>query len=215
MEIKPVIHKAKMKYPDKYEIEADKTLLYNYPKRWLKTPIIGLTVAALLASGLTGCSLFDGYRNGNGNGGNDDDNYGILAGVPIYPYYHLSDEDALKVIADELTKAGYEYVDGGDNENFAFDGHFIDGENKIDLEYVSNDDCINEKFSGFTAYEKNKNYCYSEKIIEIAKELKETYPDAAVFQDPYNMESQESAESEIRQQVLDFIEWLISVGAEG
>ena len=200
MEIKPVIHKTKPKYPDKYEIKSDKTLLYGYPKRWLKTPLMSLAVAALMA-GLSGCSLIERI-NGGGPG--------VLGGAPAYPYYHLSDEDALKIIADELTKAGYVYEAGNDNEKFAFDAHIIDGENKIDLEYVSNTDCINEKFSGFAAYEKDK-YCYSEKIVELVKELKENYPEAAVFHDPWS----ETPEEEIRKQVLDFIEWLISVGAEG
>jgi hypothetical protein len=189
MKIKPVINLAKPKYPDKYEIELDKTLLYYRPQRWLKEPLIGLTLTALMSVGLAGC----------------DDDYGVVAGgleaPPLIKY--ISDNDALDIIADELQKAGYQFVMGGDKADFEFDAQIIDGDNKINLEYVSIEDLENNKYD-LAPYFSLEN---------TAKELNDTCKDAAIFYDPEWPEHLD-AEQALRAQVLDFIEWLRSIATE-
>jgi len=204
MKIKPVLHTAKPKYPDKYEVESDKSLLHYRPKSWLKTPLVGVALSAIMSAGLAGYSCGD--------------DIGALGGDPVYvPPYHLSDTDALAVIADELARIRsvflksekygrrYQFVAGTHTDDFEFDAHLLDGDYTIGLEYVSKDDCTNEKFSGLMAYKSN---CSPQSL---AAELKAVYPDAAVFHDP----NSDRPELDIRNQVIDFIEWLMSVGAEG
>jgi hypothetical protein len=196
MKIKPVINSTKPKYPDKYEIELNKTLLYYRPQRWLKEPLIGLALTALMTVGLSGCRIGDGFG----------DDYGALAGnVVVDPsIYYISDKDALNIIADELQKARYQFVMGGDKADFEFDAQIIDGDNKINLEYVSIEDLENNKYD-LAPYFSLEN---------TAKELNDTYKDAAIFYDPEWPEHLD-AEQALRAQVLDFIEWLRSIDTEG
>ena len=197
MKIKPVINSVKPKYPDKYEIELNKALLYYRPKSWLKNPIIGLAVTALATvglSGLAGCN-----------------NFGVIAGDMASPAInHISDSDALDIIAEELRKAGYDLTAGVDagNGGFKFDAQITDGvnENNIDLEYVSMEDYEDKKYPGLTY----SDYGHPKKIAE---QLKGAYNAAAVFYDPER--EYPGSDEEIRAQALDFIEWLKSVGAEG
>jgi len=191
MKIKPVINLAKPKYPDKYEIELDKALLYYRPQCWLKEPLIGLALAALMSVGLSGCKIVA--------------NFGALGGVDMPPpINYISDKDALDIIADELQKAGYSFVIGGDKNEFEFDAKIVDGDNKINLEYVSIEDRDDKKYPDITTYSSPRN---------TAKELKETYQNAAIFYDPEWPEYLD-AEKELRTQVFDFIEWLRSIDTE-
>ena len=90
MKIRPVKNKLKPKYPDKYEIELNKALLYFKPKSWLGKPIIGLSLTALLAAGVNiGCIPPDPGH------------------LPPPDYINVSDIDALRIITEELTKADY------------------------------------------------------------------------------------------------------------
>ena len=190
MKVRPVINPVKPKYPDKYEIELNKALLCYHPKRWLKEPLIGLTLVALTtagALGLSGC--------------------GRTAGDMLPPNInYISDADALSIIADELENAGYGFASGGDNDafGFEFDGRIIDGGNKIDLEYVSKEDCADKKYPDINY----KSYCDPKAV---AGQLKDVCADAAIFCDPEEYANPEEA---LRAQVLDFLEWLISAGAE-
>jgi len=195
MKIKPVIHSAKPKYPDKYEIELNKTLLYYQPKRWLKEPLIGLTLSALLATGLTGCRDF---RIGNG--------FGATAGAPPPPeIYHISEMDALSIIADELKDTGYTLVKDFDEDSgegsFRFDALIVNSDNKIFLEYVTEQDLMNKKYPGLESLSNGYGVRY------VAEELKGIHKDAAIFYDP----ASEYPYEELHEQVLDFIEWLKAV----
>ncbi|MCL2796597.1 MAG: hypothetical protein FWD58_00870 [Firmicutes bacterium] len=194
MELKPVAHTQKPKYPHKYEIDVNKVLLENRPKAWFAKPIVGLALSAVMAAGLAGwdCSGDSGITGG------------IDEWVPVY----VSDADALTIIADELSKSGFGFVSGAgesdaEDNDFDFDGYFLNGENKIDVEYVSQEDCEAQKYPVLTY----QNYCYPQNT---ATQLKELYPDAAVFYDPVT-EWQEGSEEHIRNQVLDFIEWLLGM----
>ena len=189
MTIKPVKNSVKPKYPDKYEIELNKALLYYRPNRWLSKPVMGLSLSALIAVGLSGCDLFD-------------DSIGITAGLPPLPdYIYVSDNDALRIIAEEMKNAGYSLEAGRHNGDFKFDAQITNGEDTRDLEYVSMEDCNNSKYPGLG----NGNSCYP---LSIANELKNTYNDAAIFNDPL---AWIDPEEEIRSQVLDFIQWLQSI----
>jgi hypothetical protein len=262
MKIKPVVKAVKPKYPDKSEIDLNKALLYYRPKLWLKKPLIGLTLSALITAGLTGC----GPKPGN--------DFGVLGGAPPPPdMYAISDEDTLdtfedilpdtlkvpffehgegigwwggfgdsgsiatyeedayEIISEELAKAGFAYEKYGDyikdatvpatdpyswcdvhatfnkktiiTHDLIFDGYIMSDDKKINIEYVSGDDCMSwidpdiPGSSTVTTYETK----------ETARELKKLYEDAAVFYDPLD------GEENLRLQVLDFIEWLKSINA--
>ncbi|MCL2796598.1 MAG: hypothetical protein FWD58_00875 [Firmicutes bacterium] len=158
-----------------------------------------------------------GNNNGsNGNTGNNDnwEDWGVTGGIPMLSYVHLADRDALTIIADELSKSGFSFVQNlaeqsDKNSSFAFDGYFLNGENKIDLEYVSKEDAENQKYPGL-AYQ-GEGYFEFYDARSVSMELKKAYPDAAVFFDPVT-DWQPTSEELLRAQVLDFIEWLMSVG---
>ena len=196
MQIKPVKNLVKPNYPDKYEIELNRALLYYRPKSWLKKPIVSLTLAALMSAGLlAGCSE------------SEDDGYGISPGVPPFNPIYISDEDALKIITEELKKAGFglaandeENSEIGPQPEFLFDAHFLNDDNKIDVEYVSMDDRWNEKYPDL-------NYSGYPEPENLAEQLKDIYADAAVFHDPIS----ETPAELIRAQVIDFLEWLMSI----
>ena len=189
MKIKPVMRISKPDYPDKYQIELNRALKYYRPKSWVKQPLVGIALAVLMGAGLTGGVLGGCFP---------------MVGDLAYGYHHLTEKEALTVIADELQKAGFVLTLGSNNPSFPFDGHIVNGENKIDLEYVSNNDVWSDKFSGF----KSEPWGYSPQ--DLAEALQEAHPAAAVFHDPIS----ETPEQKIRKQVQDFIEWLLSV-AEG
>ena len=255
MELKPVAHAKKPGYPDKYEIELDKTLLLHRPKSWLAKPIIGLTLSAIMAAGLTGCSADNlrgfiygenggdkeqtgqnGQTEDAGDGSNDENNDDngwdegiVMGGIKAWMPYYLTDHDALTVIADELSKSGFRLVsehiepsipffpnseegfvqDVPPNvpspDAFEFDGHFMHGDNKINLEYVSMEDCESKKFS--EAIAPNSYYDPS----ETAENLKTALPNAAIFHDPVT-DWEPYTEEQLREQVIDFIEWLRAMG---
>ncbi|MCL2061333.1 MAG: hypothetical protein FWH03_01735 [Firmicutes bacterium] len=201
MKVKPVLRAVKPAYPDKYQIEYNKTLLQYRPKSWLKKPLAGLALTALLSAGLSGCYI----------GG-----WGETSGEPSPPnIYHVSDADALRILSEEFEKAGFIFVEGNASESadFEFDAHIIKDESTVDVEYVSIDDVWDGKYFGVTT-----GY-FSPKLD--AEALRQQHPDAAVFNDPmpYINETEEiarqNAEEEIRRQVLDFIAWLAAVSAEG
>ena len=189
MIIKPVKKQVKPKYPDKYEIELDKALLYYRPKRWLSKPIMGLSLSALI--GLSGCELFD-----------DIFGTGATGGLPPKPdYIYISDNDALRIIAEELENAGYSLEAGRHNGDFEFDAQITNGADTMDLEYVSIEDCNNIKYPGLS-YESSYN------PLLIANELKLAHTEAAVFHDPL---AWDNPEEKLRSQILDFIQWLQSI----
>ena len=198
MRIKPVLIYAKPEYPDKYEIELNRALLYHHPKRWVKEPLVGLTLATLIAASLTGCSAF-----------------GRTAGTPSPSgLYNISDDDALSIIANELETVGYRFVKGGDKDDFEFDAQVIADDHRINIEYVSCEDFAEKKYPDLAVY--SSDSCYTK---EVADELKGIYEDAAIFYTgAYSENGQQDlqyAEAELRAQVLDFIEWLQSIGMEG
>ena len=185
MKIKPVKNRIIPKYPDKYEIELNKALLYYRPKSWLGKPIIGLSLTALLTAGVNmGCWYF----------------LPPLGGDPLPPdYINVSDIDALRIITEELTNAGYTIeIPGTKNEKFQFDGKINSSGITKDIEYVSKDDCQNQKYPElyYSGYHDPEYVAY---------QLKEKYPDAAILKNPYPWENPEEA---IRTQVRDFLEWL-------
>ena len=189
MLLKPVKNPAKPKYPDKYEIELNKALLYYRPKRWLSMPIMGLSLSALI--GLSGCDLIENILG-----------IGVMEGDPQPPdYVYVSDSDALRIIAEELENAGYSLEAGRNNGEFEFDAQITNGDDTRDLEYVSIEDRNNNKYPGIN----EKNHYYT---LSIANELKDAYNDAAIFHDPMTWDN---PEDEIRSQVLDFIQWLQSI----
>ena len=191
MKIKPVLNSVKPKYPDKYEIELNKALLYYRPHRWLQKPLVGLSLTALLAAGLTsGCIHW---------------NNAIPVGEPPPPdFFFVSDNDALKIIAEELEKAGYSInIPGRNNGGFEFDAQIKKNTDIRDLEYVSVKDCRYDKYP--VIIDSNNNL-----PKDAAKKLKTIYKDAAIFYDPRAEQEQESKEI-IRFQILDFIEWLQSI----
>jgi len=218
MELRSVAYAQKPKYPDKYEIELDKTLLEHRPRAWFAKPIVGLALSAIMAAGLTGC-----VQGLTLNCDGEPDDWGTSPGVPPPPVFFLSDHDALTVIADELSKSGFgfeqniEEPSDGDVD-FAFDGYFLNGESKIDVEYVSANDYETQKYPGLTYLPRSNSYnrygAYGDYNTEgAAAQLKDLYPDAAFFYDPMT-DWNELSSQELRAQVIDFIEWLISVGNE-
>lgn len=56
MKIKPVLRSAKPKYPDKYEINLNQTLLYYRPQRWLNRPMVGVALTAMVSLGMASCT---------------------------------------------------------------------------------------------------------------------------------------------------------------
>ena len=189
MIIKPVKKQIKPKYPDKYEIELDKALLYYRPKRWLSKPIIGLSLSALI--GLSGCDLIYAIFGNGAEAGE----------APLPALIHVSDNDALRIIAEEMENAGYSLDAGRHNGNFEFDAQISDGTDTRDLEYVSIEDRNSKKYPGLS--EENS---YHPSFI--ANELKLAHNDAAIFHDPMTWDD---PEEKIRSQVLDFIQWLQSI----
>ena len=189
MTVKPVKKQRNPKYPDKYEIEFDKALLYYQPKRWLSKPVMGVSLSALITVGLSGCDYIDG-------------NFGATGGVPpLRDYIYISDNDALHIIAEEMEKAGYRLEAGRNNGNFEFDAQITNGTDTRDLEYVSMEDCNSKKYSGLS----HESSCYPESI---ANELKLIHNDAAVFHDPM---ARSNPKEKIRSQVIDFIQWIQSI----
>ena len=75
--------------------------------------------------------------------------------------------------------------------------------NKKDLEYVSMDDFYNKKYPKlyYASYDDPGN---------VAKQLKEKYPDAAIFSNPATWGDRDP-EEQIRKQIRDFLEWLESI----
>ena len=187
MKIKPVKNRTIPKYPDKYEIELNKALLYYRPKSWLGKPIIGLSLTALLAAGVNmGCWYFF-----------------IPGGVPpLEDYVNFSDTDALRIIKEEMEKKGFTLnMPGIDNGSFQFDAQAIKDTDIRDLEYISMDDCGNKKYPGL-------EYNYYHVPSEVSKQLKIDYSDAVLFTNPKPYENPEDA---IRKQVQDFLEWLAAL----
>jgi len=205
MKIKPVISSAKPKYPDKCEIEVNKALLYYQPKRWLKEPLIGLTLAALLATGLAGCRDLRTEIDIGTTGGPAP----ILDSVA----YCLSDEEALGLIESLLENDssieyfGYPLVtDISKNEdNFKFDAHIKYLRRKINLEYVSEEDVVNKKYPNLKIYSSE-----SYNAQDVAEELKDIYNDAAIFYAEEHIFPVDMLYLQLR----DFFEWLRSVGME-
>jgi len=182
MKLKPIIRYSIPDYPDKEQIGLNKALLYYRPKSWIKKPLIGLMLTALLATGTVGLS-------GCGR-------WGVLVGDVPGPT-HLSDTDALAIIRAELEKAGFSWADGIDNGSFIFDARITKDEDERDLEYVSLDDY-------WTKYpELEVRYDYGATV----ENIKEAYPGAAIFTDPFEY-TQEQAENALREQIAGFLEWL-------
>ena len=168
-------------------------------------------------------------------------NYNYVTDLEIRSIIYLSDSDALKIIAEELKNAGYDFINynaagydpvtGKAVGDFEFDGHIINGENKINLEYVSFEDFTSKKYPGL-AYTTaltasisssadsirlmvSDSYSAWFKVNSpeiISKQLKGNYAGAAIFYAD-DSTSQEQAEEKLRAQALDFIEWLISAEA--
>ena len=273
MKIKPVAKALKPKYPDKYEIDLNKALLYYRPKLWLKKPLIGLTLSALISAGLTGCGPKPDNDLGGLGGVRPPNDFGALGGAPIpNDMYSVSDkdkadileavlpatlkvpffehgegtgwwggfassdatptsaEDAYKIISGELAKAGFTYKKQGDHikdatvpvtypygwipewatekkaemiHDLLFDGYIMNGDKKINIEYVSEEDYMSW-IDPDAGWESTVTNCETK---EAAQEFKKLYEDAAVFYDPLD------GEENLRLQVLDFIEWLKSINA--
>ena len=191
MNIKPVTHAAKPKYPDKYEIELNRTLLYYRPKRWTGKPVVSLSLAALVTAGTSGCFIPEIFGPGP------------LMGDPMPPeVINYSDTDALKIIKEELENAGFSFtMPGGNAGGFEFDAHITKDAEIRDLEYVSKNDCENKKYPGL----QYSSYCYPDYIL---RQLRETHSDAALFQNPLPYENPEDA---LRAQVREFLEWLQTI----
>ncbi len=190
METKPIKQANKPKYPDKYQIAINRDLLKNHPKAWHKEPLLALSLTGLLSSALIGCK--------------DSNNYGHLAGDMTYTLEisQITDEEALKIIAEELEKAGYSFTAAQENESFDFDGALIVDDKKINLEFVSYNDYQNLKYPEATVDEYHHFPTQS-----LALQLKAIYQDAAIFYAPNNYEDEET----IRQQVMDFLTWLAGI----
>ncbi|MCL2796599.1 MAG: hypothetical protein FWD58_00880 [Firmicutes bacterium] len=168
----------------------------------------------------------NGSGNTNGNTGNTDanteDDNGWDVGLPQGdmappPYVRLSDKDALIIIADELSKAGFRVIEGSPLSSVRIDGTVVVDESAgktVLLEYVSVDDYIAQKypFSELTYLPEDYYGDYYE-TGKLANELKDIYKGAAIFYDPMRFD-EASAEEQLRAQVLDFIEWLLAVGSE-
>ena len=235
MELKPVVRIGEPNYPDRYAVELDKTLLENRPKAWLAKPIIGLALSAIMAAGLTGFTVDcnnpfgstggekntqteepDNNGNGSNTGGdgqteedmNNRDDWGIIGGGMPAPISYLADKDALIIIADELSKAGMEYVPHSTISSVKFDGSVrLDESGKsLPLEYVSMDDCDTQKYP-LAIY---PDYAEPQEIAKNLTELYQGHP--AIFYDPLSLEPYN--EEHLRAQVLDFIEWLTAIGNE-
>jgi hypothetical protein len=134
MEIKPVSNCCRPGYPTRKEAQtAPNWLLEHLPERWRRIIAAGGTGVVLLAAGMTGCEGQSGPPNGGGAqtqssvaGAADDeaahvrgnmkaivapifnhgDGRGTTGCVVMAPPVFLSEEDALQVIQDELSKAG-------------------------------------------------------------------------------------------------------------
>jgi hypothetical protein len=136
MEIKPVTNCPRPGYPTRKEAQtAPAWLLDHLPERWRRIIAAGGTGVVLLAAGMSGCEGQPGSPNGGGAqtqpaaaGAADDEaahvrgkmkaivapifshgeGRGAIGCIVIAPPVFLTEEDALQVIQDELSKAGIE-----------------------------------------------------------------------------------------------------------
>ncbi|MCL2757621.1 MAG: hypothetical protein FWD43_06045 [Coriobacteriia bacterium] len=56
LKITPVAKQVIPRYPDQYSTQLDSLLLENKPLRWMKAPVTGAVLTAVVALGLAGCS---------------------------------------------------------------------------------------------------------------------------------------------------------------
>lgn len=136
MEIKPVTNCSRPEYPTRKEAQtAPAWLLDHLPEAWRRIIAAGGTGVVLLAAGMSGCEGQSGPPNGGaqtqpsaavgtpadeaahvrGNMKaivapifNHGEGRGAIGCVVIAPPVFLTEEDALQVIQDELSKAGIE-----------------------------------------------------------------------------------------------------------
>jgi hypothetical protein len=135
MEIKPVSNCPRPGYPTRKEAQtAPAWLLDHLPERWRRIIAAGGTGVVLLAAGMSGCEGQPGSPNGGGGAQtqpsaagapadeaahvrgnmkaivapifNHGEGRGATGCVVIAPPVFLTEEDALQVIQDELSKAG-------------------------------------------------------------------------------------------------------------
>ena len=191
MQVKPLKKLNKPHYPDKYQVSINRKLLQNQPQHWRKQPLIALSFAALLSGILTACKKDNKY-------------YGQLAGDVAYTLEisQITDEEAIRIIREELEKAGYSFSIAENQESFEFDGIIQADDKLINMEFVSYADYQNGKYLGVEA----DQYHYFP-TQSLALQLKAKYKEMAIFYAPESFESEEN----IRQQVSDFINWLVSI----
>jgi hypothetical protein len=135
MEIKPVTNCSRPGYPTRKEAQtAPAWLLDHLPERWRRIIAAGGTGVVLLAAGMSGCEGQSGPPNGGaqtqpsaagapadaaahvrGNMKaivapifNHGEGRGAIGCIVMAPPVFLTEEDALQVIQDELSKAGIE-----------------------------------------------------------------------------------------------------------
>ena len=84
MKIEPVKTAPAPKYPDKYNEEIRRILLYAKPRRWVGTPLVAGMLSVSIALGLAGCDVTPG-RPGGAAGSGTGSEYG--AGRPSITEY--------------------------------------------------------------------------------------------------------------------------------
>jgi len=195
--IKTVRFYRNPRYPKIEEVEKNRTLLAYQPSGWKGQKYLMLTLSALLAGNLGACEKITERKY-----------YGQLMGdVAYFPNIsQMSDTEALKIIEEELQKAGYQLVFGGDQAEFSFDAYLVDDEKRqTNLEFVSAFDCENRKYPDLIL--NPKQYNNPELVAAV---LKDNYQDTAVFYAPDDWDE----EALLRQQVVDYLTWLQTVTLE-
>lgn len=209
MKIKPVIHYARPRYPEKEAVLLHPELLKKLPKRWQTKAAVFALVPAAMAVLLTGCDR------------------GQTAGEVPAPTVTFSEEEALQIIIDEGTKnglhfeqpgpvipdvevpSGYNWSDSGkiifDTEKMDYETDGYDEEASVGFEYVSADELyqhIGEHPDASGAYAK----AFGEKL-EQSLLADADGKSIGVFYNT-NITSKEAAEEDLRSQVREFVQWL-------
>lgn len=218
MKCTPLRHHQIPRYPTKLEVLADRTLLQPHLSApWLRRSEVAAGLALAIAAS-QGC-------------------YSVSEGcMTVLPPVYLSEERALQIIIDEAKKNGLSL--STDEAALAeivlpFKVDVADPEHQVAIEYVSHEDCmafyaaqgrdagvedagIEDTGVGSDVarpYRGECEYSNEEVFNSFSRQAYEAQPELQVrVLDSWFLGSEAGAEAALRQEVVEFVDYLRSIG---